>query len=154
MEITNQADLERVFREVCIQVIDEVTDMALLRIKEVVGEKVYAVYTPTTYERLGEDGGLLGAWAGGMEISKDKIEGYVEHEPKMMIYDYVNKHHGSKSEGDLRDYIAQYVEIGNVEGDAGARPFWDFFVQEVGTQLLDTWIKQAFARHGFSARRA
>ena len=154
MNITNQADLERVFREVCIQVIDEVTDMALLKIKEVVSSKVYDAYIPFSYVRLGEDGGLLGAWAGSMSVSGNKIEGSVEHDPQMMDYVPENEQHGSFADGDMREYIAMYVEYGNMRGNVGERPFWNFFVQEVGTQLLDTWIKQAFARHGFSVRRA
>ena len=153
MEIKNQVEFDRIFREVCTQVIDDVTGLALLKIKEIVKKKVYDAYMPTSYERLGENGGLLGAWVGGIDASGGKIEGYVEHEPQMMDYVPEKLQHGNLAEGDMRDYIAMYIEQGDVHGDAGARPFWDFFVENVGTHLLDTWIRQAFVRHGLSGRR-
>lgn len=39
MEIKNQVDFDRIFREVCTQVIDDVTGLALLKIKEIVKKK-------------------------------------------------------------------------------------------------------------------
>ena len=153
MDITNQADFEKIFREICNEVIEDVTLEAFRELKKVIERKVYDVYDPYLYERLGENGGLLGAWGNDIVVKKNGSTGIIEYEPDLMIYNPDKAQHGNYKWGDLRDNIAEYVEKGYSRG-VGARPFWDFFVQEVGTQLLDTWIKQAFARHGFSARRA
>ena len=152
MEITNQADFEKIFREICNEVIEDVTLEAFKELKNIIQDKVYDVYTPKLYERLGDNGGLKGAWGNDIIVKKNGSTGIIEYEPDLMIYNPDKAQHGNYKWGDLRENIAEYIEKGYSRG-VGARPFWDFFVEQVGTELLDIWIKQAFARHGLSTGR-
>ena len=152
MEIKNQVDFEKVFREICNEVIEDVTLEAFKELKKVVERKVYDVYEPYLYERLGENGGLLSAWSNDITVRKNGSTGVIEYEPDLMIYNPDKAQHGNYKWGDLRENIAEYIEKGYCRG-VGARPFWNFFTEQVGTELLDIWIKQAFARHGLTTGR-
>lgn len=147
-EISSQPEFEKIFHRVCSEVITEVTLKAYEKLKDVVQREVYDTYKPELYERLGDNGGLKGAWGKDVEIKSRSITGTIEYQPDLMIYNPDKAQHGNYKWGDLREDIAEYIEKGYCRG-VEARPFWDIFEKELLNGTLDKWIKQAFKERGF-----
>ena len=151
--ITNDFQLKAVFSAVMTTIVDELTDWLLNQVKMSVEANVYSYPEGSVYERLGNDGGFLGAWE--KEVAKfasSYIESSVGINPLAMVLNAENHQHGNIAGEDRRAEMADLISTGtgyDFGGNAAIpRDFWSPIEQMVVDGSLDTVVENLFDKHG------
>jgi hypothetical protein len=154
--------LMQVLNQDMTKVLDAVAEDVLERIKEVVNYNVYELYPPSPYyERLGENGGFLGAWKKSFaELVGGCIQSDIEYAPELLYYSPSDEghHHGNPQGVDRRISLARYVEEGtdyDFGGNAAIpRPFWDVVERMLEDGSFDFFVEAAFRKYGIQYIKA
>jgi hypothetical protein len=151
--ITNNEMLLQVIGGDMVKVIDDVSEDILERIKEVVNLNVYELYPEGQYERLGENGGFLGAWEKEAAVLiGNYIESKIGINPSLMTLDPDKHQHGNMAGEDRRPIMAQIIEEGtgyDFGGNASIpRPFWDVVIRMLQDGSFDLFVEASFRKHG------
>jgi len=158
MLIKNDAMLLKTIGNDLVKVIDDVSKWILNQIEQSLISNVYN-YPEGDYERLEQNGGLLGAWKkDATEFIGNYISVNVGFDPSLLAYVPSLHQHGSLSE-DRRQNMPQLIEEAPSDGyDFGGsasirRPFWDVIEKSLSDGSLDAALESAFTRHGFVWQR-
>ena len=160
--ITNDIQLMAAFSAEMTAIVDELTEWLLTQVRMSVEANVYSYPEGSMYERLGADGGFLGAW--GKEVAKfasSYIESMVGIDPlgalqlegaTAMQYNPDMHQHGNSVGDDRREGLAQLIESGtgyDFGGNAAIpRDFWSPIIQIVEDGSLDVVLENLFGKHG------
>jgi len=150
--ITNDVQLIAVFAAEMTEIVNELTDWLLTQVRMSVEASVYSYPEGSMYERLGADGGFLGAWE--KEVAKfasSYIESSVGINPLAMVLNAERHQHGNVGE-DRRAEMADFISTGtgyDFGGNAAIpRDFWSPIIQIVEDGSLDVVLENLFGKHG------
>jgi hypothetical protein len=154
--ITNDAMLLAVVGADMVKVIDDVSEWLLGQIYQSLLTNVYS-YPTGSYERLEDNGGLLGAWKKEtIEFVGNYISQQVGFDYTMLDYVAENHQHGNLSE-DRRESIPRLVEEGagyDFGGNATMkREFWSIVEQSLEDGSLDGIVENSFRKRGIVFQR-
>lgn len=157
--ITNDIDLLRIVGNDLKLVIDDVADWLVKRIQESIMDNVYDIPQPadSPYERLGLNGGFLGAWeAEASSFVGNYITNLIAMDWKLMKYNGENLQHGNEAV-DRRQYMDSLIAEGSgwdIGGNAMlARDYWSEIVRIVETGELDSVLERFMTAYGISFMR-
>lgn len=156
MLIKNDAMLLKTIGNDLVKVIDDVSKWILNQIEQSLISNVYN-YPEGDYERLEQNGGLLGAWE---KEATQFIGNYITSE---VGFDYTRlsyvpslHQHGNLSE-DRRKIIPQLIEEGNGYDFGGnammQRQFWYIIEESLTDGSLDNVLENSFRKHGIVFQR-
>jgi hypothetical protein len=124
VDIDNDMALEAVLMGELDVIMKESSDEIVEEIKKNIQEVVYNPFDPVAYDRLGENGGLLGSW---LKLKTDdsirNIEYTIYSEPSLMAYNPENFQHGSLYADYISDVRESLIDI-IINGKSG--PYFDF----------------------------
>jgi len=151
--ITDDIQLMAVFSAEMAAIVDELTEWLLSQVRMSVEANVYSYPEGSMYERLGADGGFLGAWE--KEVAKfasPYIESSVGINPLAMVLNAERHQHGNLSGEDRRAEMADLISTGrgyDFGGNAAIpRDFWSPIEQMVVDGSLDVALENLFGKHG------
>jgi len=161
MTIDNDDQLRAVLLHDLSQIVNDVAQEIFLLLKEKIKEAVYDSNDPHTYERRGEDGGLLGSWVvnSTSNIGRGKIKATIEQDPFLLELNREDFVHGSAYSdyySDIRDTLSEII----IEGKSGSlfgdgfwrekRDFWTPLINQLDGGAFDRIVAEAFAKRGIS----
>jgi hypothetical protein len=159
----NDADFQIIFIQFLREIIDEVSDEVLEKLKEIIDEEIYDKGNPHKYKRQLDNGGLRGSFfSTGASIKEQKIQSEIYHNPESMSIDPENYIHGSfdwKEGDDIRDILADIIingsegspHVGDRFGEGfwrESRDFWGRFEEWMDSQGIDALIEEGLSRRG------
>jgi hypothetical protein len=163
-EIDNDDFLNNVLLIEFKDIIDEVTNEVLEKLKEIIDQEVYSKGNPSKYDRQMDDGGLRGSFIipENSNIVGQLVQSHIEHDPNSMTHDPDNFIHGSNSwkyGNDVRDFLADMIinggsgtpHVGDKFGSGfwtSARDFWTPFLQILEDGTIDRIIENQFNNRG------
>jgi len=156
MKIQNETQLKLIILSQMKSVMDMVVDEILELLKKNIDKKVYNSFSPTTYERLGDNGGLRDLWEEERaKIVNGKVIGEVKEKPERLILNEDEFQHGSRFwyQNDIRDMLAYIViegKSGDLFGDGEwrkPRDFWHPLIDELDDGKINQIIEKAFRKH-------
>ena len=164
MQIKNEIELKIMILNRMKPVIDMVVDEILESLKKNIDKKVYNSYSPTFYQRLGDNGGLRDLWEEkGSKIIGGKVVGEIKEDPERLTINEDLFQHGSSDlyeyggkswyKNDIRDILAYIViegKSGNLFGDGEwrkPRDFWHPLIDELDDGKINQIIEKAFRKH-------
>ena len=159
-KICNDKELMAVLMNDFTEIINVVADRVLEEIvKPSIQENVYDVGNPTTYDRQGETGGLLGAWEkNDPSVTGNIINSEIAVNPLSMTLDNENFIHGSQywAMNDVRSILAGIIndgESGNLFGNGWwrtPRNFWSPIEIAVKNGSINKIIEDEMTKRGIN----
>ena len=156
MQIKNEIELKIMILNRMKPVIDMVVDEILESSKKNIDKKVYNSFSPSTYQRLGDNGGLRDLWEEEKsKIVNGKVIGEVKEKPERLVLNEDLFQHGSRfwHENDIRDMIA-YIVIEGKSGDffgegkwRKPRDFWHPLLDKLDAGQINKIIEKAFKQN-------
>jgi len=156
VKIKNETVLKTIMLNQMKSVMDMVVDEILESLKKNIDKKVYNSFSPTVYERLGDNGGLRDLWEEEKaKIKNGKVIGEVKEQPQRLILNEDLFQHGSRFwyQNDIRDMIA-YIVIEGKSGDffgdgkwRKPRDFWHPLIDKLDSGQINQIIEKAFRKH-------
>jgi len=137
-------------------ILDEVAEKIILELQKKIDEKVYNGFTPTTYSRQMDNGGLRDLWQAKPSKKRgDTVKVKIEEEPDLMTHDPDNFIHGSNywTKNDIRDILSNIViegKSGDLFGDGEWRQPRDFWTPLI--DMLDSGEINKMLESGFKSR--
>lgn len=147
MDITNMSQLRPALEGICDEVVEEVTEKAYNSYRDLIESTVYGAGQPKVYERTHQ---FYESWL-WRKNSTMKTEIY--QDPSIMDYNPDMMQHGSQQQGDTRQYLADYIYNGVIDGLFGDG-WWTYprdAFGEATTEIkaaLRAWVVKAFADRG------
>jgi hypothetical protein len=156
--ITNDAILMQVLGNDFMRIVDDLSKWLVQQIKMSIWANVYMVGNePSMYERLGEDGGFLGAWEN--ETAKfigNYVSSKVGMNPDLMDYNPDMHQHGNPSE-DRREYMDELIAMGDGYDFGGnammRRDYWSTIAEMIDSGELDSVFESIMTKHGIKFER-
>lgn len=156
--IKNDKELNAIMRNDLYEVVDEVAQIILEKLKENVGEYIYSHRAnPDGYSPLKEDGGFLGSWVVNSLATPKSILANVEQDTESMVLDAEHFIHGSAYKeyySDVRESLAEII----IEGKSGPifgegywrdkRDFWTPLIQSLDAGEFDSIVRTSFSKRG------
>lgn len=156
----NDTQVTNFFTSEMKKVLDIVAEKMILKLQEKIDEKVYNSFTPTTYNRQMDNGGLRDLWRANPSRRKgDKVSVKVKEEPEFLTHtpeEFIHGSNHSKKGDDIRKVLAEFVlegESGDLFGDGvwrDKRDFWTPFIDMLDDGEINTIIEDAFTAVGIN----
>ena len=157
--ITNDTQLLAAIKFDMTDVIENVADWLVKRIQESIMNNVYDVPEGDYYQRLGMNGGFLGAWEQeATQFVGNYLSVFVGMNPALMTYNADEHQHGNSVE-DRREYMDTYIAEGTTGsydfgGNAAMkRDYWTEIVRVVESGELDGILEKFMTAKGIVWRR-
>lgn len=150
--------LLQVIGEDLADVIDNVATWLVDRIMDSIRDNVYNYPESEYYERLGLNGGFLGAWEHeAVEFIGNYISVMIGMNPQLMDYNPEKHQHGNSVE-DRREFMDTLIATGS-EYDFGGnaalkRDYWSEIVRIVESGELDNQLERFMSAKGIVWQRA
>jgi len=159
--VYDEAELKAIILLQMKPIVDDVVDEILKSLKRNIDKKVYNSFSPVSYQRLGDNGGLRSLWEDEKSIIKgEKVIGEVKEHPEKLTLNKKLFQHGSEFkrqenwyESDIRKVLAEIV----IEGKSGAlfgegkwrkpRDFWHPLINKLDSDQINKLIEKAFRKH-------
>lgn len=159
LPITNDAMLLKIIGNDFVDVIDNTADWLVKRIQESIMNNVYDVPEGDYYQRLGMNGGFLGAWEQeATQFVGNYISVFVGMNPALMTYNADEHQHGNSVE-DRREFMDTYIAEGTTGSyDFGGnatikRDYWSEIIQVVESGELDSQLEKFMSMKGMVWQR-
>jgi hypothetical protein len=140
-----------------VDVIENVADWLVKRIQESIMNNVYDVPEGDYYQRLGMNGGFLGAWEQeATQFVGNYVSVFVGMNPALMTYNADEHQHGNSVE-DRREFMDTLIASGDgydFGGNAAMkRDYWTEIVRVVESGELDGILERFMTAKGIVWRR-
>ena len=157
MPITNDIDLLRIIGGDFQEVIENVATWLVNRIMDSIRDNVYDVPEGDYYQRLGLNGGFLGAWEHeAVEFVGNYVSTTIGMNPSLMTWGKEEHQHGNTVD-DRREYLDSYIAEGSnydFGGNAAMkRDYWSEIVQVVESGELDNQLERFMSLKGIVWQR-
>jgi hypothetical protein len=150
---TNDFELTVMLGEVFKSVVSDVSDFILQQIQMSILSSVYS-YPEGQYERLGMDGGFLGAWTKDIsDFAYSYIVSTIAMDATKMIYDSEKHQHGNSVEDRRVEMDVDIAEGTNYDYGGNAsipRDYWTVIDQIVTDGSLDKIVEDSMMAHGLN----
>ena len=150
--ITNDIALLAIVGGDLTEVVENTAEWLVNRIMDSIRDNVYDVPEGEYYQRLGLNGGFLGAWEHeAVEFVGNYITTKIGMNPALMIYNPEEHQHGNTVE-DRREYLDAYIAEGSnydFGGNAALkRDYWSEIIQVVESGELDNQLERFMTAKG------
>jgi len=157
--ITNDAMLLAIVGEDFKEVIENVATWLVDRIMDSIRDNVYDVPEGNYYQRLGLNGGFLGAWEHeAVEFVGNYVSTKIGMNPALMTWGKEEHQHGNLND-DRREFMDQYIAEGTTGsydfgGNAALkRDYWSEIISIVESGQLDSQLEKFMSMKGIVWQR-
>ncbi len=170
--IDNDEKLTAVLLREMSEVINDIAEILVVKLKEIIERVVYNPFNPKVYNRLKEYGGFLGSWedTSKADIYGNTVTSTIESNPSKMAINRENFQHGSvlwdgEYYSDIRQYLDRMINeagdlVGNLWGSKdppawwkSPRPYWDEFLALLENGEVNRLVEEEFHKRNILFER-